>query len=274
MVLDGVLNKMIDSFFIDKIHKFGEELSEEITSIQNKVFDVKYKEDSSPLTEADIHANKRIKQFLLDNYEICTFVSEEDKLLSFEQRSQWGQCWIIDPIDGTKEFVKGGDDFCVNIALCKNKKPIYGHVIRPKTKDQYYAIKDQGAYKNRQKITCSAFDNSNVRIVASKSHLNQETQDYIDEVSKKYPTEIVNIGSALKICLVAEGKADVYPRYGPTMEWDTCAPQIILEEAGGHLINLQSLQPLEYNNHKLLNPYFIAYNNKGLCPKFYRESDN
>ena len=144
---------MIDSDFINKIHKFGEELSEEITSIQNKVFDVKYKEDSSPLTEADIHANKRIKQFLLDNYEICTFVSEEDKLLSFEQRSQWGQYWIIDPIDGTKEFVKGGDDFCVNIALCKNKKPIYGHVIRPKTKDQYYAIKDQGAFKNREKIS-------------------------------------------------------------------------------------------------------------------------
>lgn len=248
----------MDNFFIDKIHKFGEELADEVVEIQNKVFDVKYKQDSSPLTEADLHANERIKSFLLDNYEICVFISEEDKEICFEQRSQWERCWIIDPIDGTKEFVKGNDDYCINIALCYKSFPVYAHVIRTRTKDQYYAIKGGGAFKNRKPIKCSPLPEKSINVVASKSHLNRDTKLYIEALSKKYEVNTVNIGSALKLCLVAEGKAHIYPRYAPTMEWDTCAPDLIVNEAGGSVVNIKHKYRLLYNKQHLVNPGFVA----------------
>lgn len=249
---------MIDSSFIDKIHKFGEELADEVVEIQNKVFDVKYKEDSSPLTEADLHANKRIKSFLLDNHEAYPFISEEDKEVHFDQRSLWQTYWVIDPIDGTKEFVKGNDDYCINIALCNRTSPVYGHVIRPRTKDQYYAIRDGGAFKNRKPIKCSPLPKKNLNIVASKSHLNEKTELYIKALSEKYEVNTVNIGSALKLCLVAEGNAHIYPRYAPTMEWDTCAPELIVTEAGGTVLNIEHKHSLLYNKQILKNPGFVA----------------
>jgi 3'(2'), 5'-bisphosphate nucleotidase len=255
---------VVDDFFIDKIHKFGEELANEVVEIQNKVFDIKYKKDSSPLTEADLHANERIKSFLLDNYEICAFISEEDKELCYEQRSQWERYWVIDPIDGTKEFVKGNDDYCINIALCEGVRPVYGHVIRPRTKDQYYAIKGKGAFKNRKPIKCNTLPEKSINVVASKSHLNKETELYIKILSQKHEVNTVNIGSALKLCLVAEGKADIYPRHAPTMEWDTCAAQIIVEEAGGIVVNIKHKYPLTYNKDLLKNPGFVATCDKEL----------
>ena len=138
------------------------------------------------------------------------------------------------------------------------------HVIRPRTKDQYYAIKGKGAFKNRESIKCNTLPEKSINVVASKSHLNRETELYIKALSQKYEVNTVNIGSALKLCLVAEGKADVYPRYAPTMEWDTCAPQIIVEEAGGIVVNIQHKYPLIYNKDLLQNPGFVAACDKEL----------
>ena len=142
----------ITESFIDSLHEFGKELSEEVVVIQAQKGAVSYKEDESPLTTADIHSNARIRQFLQENSDIKNIISEEDKEIAFEERSKWDYYWLIDPIDGTKEFIKGGDDFCINIALCKDSEPIFGYVACPKRKDQYYAIKGYGAFKNKERI--------------------------------------------------------------------------------------------------------------------------
>lgn len=254
---------IIDNKFINSLVIFGDSLCEDITSIQNKVFNVELKSDNSPLTEADLLSNKKIQEFLKANSTVQNFISEEEKKTDFEIRKNWDYYWVIDPIDGTKEFVKGGDDYCVNIALCKGSEPVFGYVLRPKTKDHYYAVEHQGAFKNGRRIKCTENLQSKIRVVASKSHINQDTEDFINHLSKLQAKEIetVNIGSALKLCLIAEGKADVYPRYGPTMEWDTCAPHIIAKEAGGIIFqaNPTGNRPeLLYNKENLLNPYFIC----------------
>lgn len=247
--------------FIDKLLAFGAELSEEVIEIQKRGFETLQKDDKSPLTEADLHSNKRIREFLFANAQIKNIISEEDKEIDYRERAKWDYYWLIDPIDGTKEFVKGGDDFCINIALCKGFQPVFGYVACPKKKDQYFAIKDRGAFKNGERIYAIYSRNLQgdpIKVVASKSHLNQETEDFINNLKKDHAVETLNIGSSLKFCLVAEGKAHIYPRFGPTMEWDTCAPQIIAEESGANVYIADSHRPLEYNKKNLLNPFFIV----------------
>lgn len=247
--------------FIDKLLIFGAELSAEVCQIQKSGFETLQKDDKSPLTEADLHSNKRIREFLFANTEITNIISEEDKEIAYEERSQWDYYWLIDPIDGTKEFVKGGDDFCINIALCKGSEPVFGYVACPKKKDQYFAIQDRGAFKNGKPIYAIYSRNLQgdpIKVVASKSHLNEETEDFINNLKKKHKVETLNIGSSLKFCLVAEGKAHIYPRFGPTMEWDTCAPQIIAEESGAVVYVAENREPLEYNKKNLLNPFFVV----------------
>ena len=251
----------LNKVFIDKLLAFGAELSEEVCEIQALGFETMKKEDSSPLTEADLHSNKRIRDFLFANTDVSNIISEEDKEIAYKQRSKWDYYWLIDPIDGTKEFVKGGDDFCINIALCKGSSPIFGYVACPKKQDQFFAIKDRGAFKNNKPIYAKYSYNPQgepIKVVASKSHLNQDTEDFINNLKKDHKVETLNIGSSLKFCLVAEGKADIYPRFGPTMEWDTCAPQIIAEESGALVYNAQNNQQLHYNKESLLNPFFIV----------------
>ena len=254
----------ITESFIDSLHEFGKELSEEVVVIQAQKSAVSYKEDKSPLTIADIHSNARIRQFLQENSDIKNIISEEDKEVNFKERSKWDYYWLIDPIDGTKEFVKGGDDFCINIALCKGSEPIFGYVACPKKEDQYYAIKGCGAFKNRSRIYSKYSINSyakKIRIVASKSHMNEATANFIKNVELKYQVETLNIGSSLKFCIVAEGNADVYPRFGPTMEWDTGAPQVIAEESGAavYIAEGESFgRKMKYNKENLLNPFFIV----------------
>lgn len=247
--------------FIDKLLAFGVELSEEVVKIQKRGFETLQKDDESPLTEADLHSNKRIREFLLANTEITNIISEEDKEIEYEERSRWDYYWLIDPIDGTKEFVKGGDDFCINIALCKGSEPVFGYVACPKKQDQYFAIKDRGAFKNGEPIYAKYSYNPQgepIKVVASKSHLNKETEEFINNLKKTHEVETLNIGSSLKFCLVAEGEAHIYPRFGPTMEWDTCAPQIIAEESGADVCIAGNSQLLEYNKKNLLNPFFIV----------------
>ena len=247
--------------FIDKLLEFGVELSEEVVKIQEVGFETLQKKDKTPLTEADLHSNQRIRDFLFSNSNVKNIISEEDKEIDYEVRKKWEYYWLIDPIDGTKEFVKGGDDFCVNIALCRGSEPIFGYVGCPKTKDQYYAIQDRGSFKNGDRIFVDRavdFNSSVVKIVASKSHLNKDTEDFINKLKDNYEVDILSIGSSLKFCLVAQGDAHIYPRFGPTMEWDTCAPQIIAEESGASVGLASGGLPLTYNKKDLLNPYFIV----------------
>lgn len=251
----------INKEFIDKLLVFGAELSKEVVEIQRRGFETLQKEDKSPLTEADLHSNKRIREFLFANTDVSNIISEEDKEIEYEERAKWDYYWLIDPIDGTKEFVKGGDDFCINIALCKGSEPIFGYVACPKKEDQYYAIQGRGAFKNGERIYAIYYYNpqgGTIKVVASKSHLNKETEDFINNLKKTNEVETLNIGSSLKFCLVAEGKAHIYPRFGPTMEWDTCAPQIIAEESGASVSVADSGKPLSYNKENLLNPFFIV----------------
>lgn len=240
---------------------FGEELCKEVVEIQNRGFETLQKDDRSPLTEADLHSNKRIREFLFANTEVTNIISEEDKEIEYKERAKWDYYWLIDPIDGTKEFVKGGDDFCINIALCKGSQPIFGYVACPKKKDQYFAIQGRGAFKNGDpiySIYSRNLQDEPIKVVASKSHLNEETENFINNLKKDRKVETINIGSSLKFCLVAEGLAHVYPRFGPTMEWDTCAPQIIAEESGANVRIAGSDRPLEYNKKNLLNPFFVV----------------
>lgn len=252
---------IINQKFIDSLLSFGSTLSKEVVKIQERGFKTQSKSDNSPLTEADIHSNKRIRDFLFTNTNVLNIISEEDKEIKYKDRKNWDYYWLVDPIDGTKEFAKGGDDFCINIALCDSYGPVFGYVACPKRGDQYYAIQDRGAFKNRERIHCSKKKSNIIRVVASKSHMNKETESYIKCLSKLSKVETLNIGSSLKFCIIAEGNADIYPRFGPTMEWDTCAPQIIAEESGATVTINQTNKTLNYNKENLLNPFFLVSNN-------------
>ena len=236
-------------------------------------FSVELKNDQSPLTEADLASSVIINNYLKDTpYPV---ISEEIKNKSYSERREWETCWIVDPLDGTKEFIKRNGEFTVNIALCKNGAPILGVIYVPVSRELYYAdVNSQSAFKTilddshgftskilneEDRIFPSKPNKSLIRVVGSRSHMNDTTLDFINEVEKKYEkVEIVSKGSSLKFCLVAEGKADVYPRFAPTMEWDTAAGQAICKAAGLNVISRQTNEELEYNKENLLNPHFIV----------------
>ncbi len=234
---------------------------------------VEQKEDNSPLTLADKAANDVIATFLdKTSYPI---ISEENKQIDFEVRKNWESCWIVDPLDGTKEFIKKNGEFTVNIALCEKGRPIFGVIYVPVTRELYYAdVLNKQAYKTtlsqEHEIVKDLFSSNDlinpsqpstdiIRVVGSRSHMNQNTLDYIASIEKDYQeVEIVSKGSSLKFCLVAEGKADVYPRFAPTMEWDTAAGQAICNAVGLTVISQDTKQELNYNKENLLNPFFLV----------------
>lgn len=219
------------------------------------------KPDNSPLTEADIASNKIICEMLNEQYPNIPIISEENKAVDYEVRKNYDTYWLIDPLDGTKEFIKRNGEFTVNIALIKNGSPIVGVVSIPCKQMVYYATKNYGAFKmdlaTGEKTSLETRkNNGNLTIVCSKSHLNKETTDFLEKFSNY---ETVSVGSSIKFLLVAEGSADIYPRIAPTMEWDTAAAQIIVEEAGGKVLQFDSKEPVIYNKENLLNPYFVVY---------------
>jgi len=233
---------------------------EEILKIYNTDFDVEYKEDESPLTLADQKANDKIESFLLDTG--IPILSEEGKNIPYEERKEWEYLWIVDPLDGTKEFVKRNGEFTVNIALIKNGKPILGVIYVPVKEWLYYGHIELGAYKstadNTVKLPINK-DRDTFVAVGSRSHKSEETEAYFIELEKEHgKVEVVSMGSSLKICLVAEGVADVYPRFAPTMEWDTAAGHGIVTSAGKNLIDVETKQEMVYNREKLLNNWFIV----------------
>lgn len=242
-----------------------------IMEIYKEDFDVEYKDDASPLTEADKNANAVIMSFLETTS--IPIISEENKQTAYDVRKNWTSCWIVDPLDGTKEFVKKNGEFTVNIALIDQQKSVFGVIYVPAQRLLYVGDVEE---KKTWKVAVSEADtaietlmnsatllepskNSNpIRVVGSRSHMNQETLDHIDDLKEKYqkPVEIVSKGSSLKFCLVAEGNADVYPRYAPTMEWDTAAGQAICKAVGLEVISLDTNREMLYNQENLLNGYF------------------
>lgn len=227
-------------------------------------FGIETKSDDSPLTRADRAANELICNGLESLDAQYPIISEENKLLPFSERQNWSRCWLVDPLDGTKEFIKKNGDFTVNIALIENGKVVAGVVGIPALDELYWAVSGEGAYliKNQTETAISAASFSTadlgLKIVCSRSHLNPETEAIL---SKYHAPHLVSRGSALKFLLLAKGEAHVYPRIAPTMEWDTAAAQIILEEAGGSVLVYETGEPMRYNRENLLNPSFIAYGN-------------
>lgn len=234
---------------------------------------VEYKDDQSPLTLADKRCNDVINSYLINTSH--PIISEENKQLEFEERKDWNTCWIVDPLDGTKEFVKRNGEFTVNIALVEHGKPLLGVIYVPDSKELFVAdVKGKKAAKftlkshevNTKSLDMDAFligpkvdDAELIRVVGSRSHMSEATEDFVGSLQGIYEkVDIVSKGSSLKFCLVAEGKADVYPRFAPTMEWDTAAGQAICEAVGLQVISKETDKPLLYNKENLLNPWFIV----------------
>ena len=231
-------------------------------------FNLEYKLDDSPLTIADTASNKIIENILeASNIPI---LSEEGNILDFNKRKNLKHLWIVDPLDGTKEFIKKNNEFTVNIALIENSIPVIGVIYAPALNVLYFSERKLGAYKTL--ITAlDEFDNSKAfrlplveksneyKVLTSRSHLDDNTLDYIDNL-KVNNLKVVSVpmGSSLKFCLLAEGLADCYPRFSPCMEWDTAAGQIICDEAGFKVIDLKTMKPIVYNRENLINNYFIA----------------
>ena len=236
-------------------------------------FNIEIKGDNSPLTQADKNANDIINSFLVPTE--IPIISEENKQTDFSVRKNWNLCWVVDPVDGTKEFIKRNGEFTVNIALVENGKPIFGVIYVPVSKTLYFGdVKNRKGFKAildthdtsvecvLKKATALKPKEGNsdlVQVVGSRSHMSQATLDYVANLkSKGKEVGIVSKGSSLKFCLVAEGNADVYPRFAPTMEWDTAAGHAICNAVGVEVISEDTKKTLLYNKENLLNPWFIC----------------
>jgi len=243
----------------------------EILKYYKKKTNISYKIDNSPLTEADLAANRIIIKGL-ENTKI-PIISEESENVTYEIRKLWKKFWIIDPLDGTKQFVKNEDEFTVNIALIVNNKPVEGVVYAPAMDLLFYGNVIDGAERievgMKMKSEKICYESSDLlRIVASKSHLNESTKEFLQRIENLIKkTSIVNIGSSLKFCLVASGKADLYPRLGSINEWDIAAVNAVLNAAGGFVINMQTGKEVEYNSESLLTPDFIAFGDEKIISK-------
>ncbi|MCW3125077.1 MAG: 3(2),5-bisphosphate nucleotidase [Bacteroidetes bacterium] len=250
---------------IDYILALTHQAGEAIMEVYKKDFTVEYKDDRSPLTAADKLSNKIIIDGLLKKYPGSNIISEENKQIPYEERKDWSSFWLIDPIDGTKEFIKKNGEFTVNIALVENGVPTLGFVYAPALGLMYYGIKDKGSFKETkngpEKLKpCEPYmECTTIRVVGSRSHMSEETMNFVKDLELKGKSiEFISSGSSLKLCMVADGVADVYPRFGPTMEWDTGAAHAVALYAGKQVINAHTGQPLVYNKENLLNPSFIV----------------
>ncbi|MEW6600030.1 MAG: 3'(2'),5'-bisphosphate nucleotidase CysQ [Nitrospirota bacterium] len=228
-----------------------------------------YKEDHSPITRADMISHHIITKLLRKLFRDLPVLSEESKTISYEERKSWRRYWLIDPLDGTKEFIKRNGEFTVNIALIEHGMPVLGVVRAPALGVTYYAARGKGAFKkevdgNVRKIRVSDYKKNKLKIVASRSHKGEKLEGFLERLSLKMGAyELVSMGSSLKFCLVAEGIAHIYPRLGPTMEWDTAAAQCVVEEAGGMVVDMKGT-PLLYNKETLFNEDFIALSSNEL----------
>jgi 3'(2'), 5'-bisphosphate nucleotidase len=252
---------MLNQIDIQDITAIAKEAGNAIMQIYKQDFEVEYKQDSSPLTLADKKANDIIEDGLNQLSINLPILSEEGKEIPYEDRKHWEYFWLVDPLDGTKEFVKKNGEFTVNIALIYKDTPVLGVVYAPALDVCYWAKQGEGAFKDGQKLPIKTANQRNTyKIVASRSHMSDETQAFVDAIETNKEKELISIGSSLKICLVAEGEADIYPRLGPTMEWDTGAAHAIVNESGGFIEKYTYTQKSKhtYNKLNLLNDYFVT----------------
>ncbi len=254
---------------------------EAILDVYDSDFAVEQKDDKSPLTLADRKSHKIImdvlEQTVTVNNSTVPILSEEGKEIHYDERKKWEYFWLVDPLDGTKEFVKRNGEFTVNIALIHKHKPVLGIIYIPVKDVFYFAAVNIGTYKlensrmltddlsieelidSSQKLPLDNNNKTSLTVIGSRSHTSEEFSEFVKRLNEKHGNvEFISSGSSLKLCLVAEGIADVYPRFGPTMEWDTAAGQAIVEQAKGTVMDTQTNEPLSYNKSSLLNPFFIV----------------
>ena len=254
---------------IETVKQIAVDAGAEILKVYNdeQNFGITIKKDNSPLTIADQRSNKVICDGLKKLSPQIPIISEENKEIPYTTRKTFDYAWLVDPVDGTKEFIKRNGEFTVNIALIKKGEIILGVVYVPVSGELFWATKGNGAFvlvegnnPIPQRLSAPAFsmEDESLSVVCSRSHLNEDTANFIGRLRNP---QKVSKGSSLKFLILAQGGAHVYPRLAPTMEWDTGAAQIILEEAGGKVINVETNLPLDYNKENLLNPHFIAYGN-------------
>jgi 3'(2'), 5'-bisphosphate nucleotidase len=248
------------SALLPEVCRLGRAAGEAIMAIYSTEFAVEHKDDDSPLTAADMAAHHALVDGLAALTPTLPLLSEESAHIPFEERRTWNRYWLIDPLDGTREFVKRNGEFTVNVALIDRGQPVLGLVYVPVTRVCYFAVANQGAYRRdgdgpTEAIHCRPRGPGPVAIAGSRSHPSAQLEAFLTRVG---PHEIKRIGSSLKSCLVAEGRADLYPRLGLTSEWDTAAAQCIVEAAGGRVTDTR-MQPLRYNTKEsLLNPHFFV----------------
>ena len=243
------------------------------TVYHSEDFGVEYKSDTSPLTVADQKWHEIIMNMLQDVG--IPILSEEGKEIPYADRSQWERFWLVDPLDGTKEFINRNGEFTVNIALVEEGKSIFGVVYAPVINVLYVGIVGRGAYlccsekdfkqpldyllQLAEKLPLEEPREDTFRVVASRSHYDEDTRAFVEALdSGGKEISLVSKGSSLKLCMVATGNADIYPRLGPTMEWDTAAAHAVVKAAGKNVYHAETGQELQYNKENLLNPYFVV----------------
>ena len=236
----------------------------DIYNDNQKFKNISFKSDNTPLTLADDSSNDLICASLKTLTPKIPILSEEGKNIKFDERKKWEKFWLIDPLDGTKEFIKRNGEFTVNIALIDNGEPVLGVVHAPILDTTWYGSINLGSYKILQNSTfkinvIKSTNDSTIKIVSSRSHANNPKLDSYLSQFKDY--QLIKMGSSIKICLVADGSAHYYPRFGPTMEWDTAAAHAVVKYAGGNIFNVESNTELEYNKTNLLNPEFLVDSN-------------
>jgi 3'(2'), 5'-bisphosphate nucleotidase len=249
-----------------------------VLDVYSSDFAVEHKDDRSPLTLADKRSHEviaaRLSRSDAGGYPL---LSEEGRNIPFDERGKWKVFWLVDPVDGTKEFIKRNGEFTVNIALIRGNRPVLGVIYVPVRDALYHAAEGAGAYRLEKasevlgeapgiaphpkalRLPTKGGPARLFTIVASRSHRSPETEGYLQALAQKHgETSVISAGSSLKFCLVAEGQADIYPRFAPTMEWDIAAGHVIVEEAGGVVVNSEDYAPMVYNKQDLTNGWFIA----------------
>ena len=249
-----------------------------ILDVYRSAFSVEQKADGSPLTLADRTAHEIISDHILNLKDFSVpLLSEEGRDIPYKERTTWDYYWLVDPLDGTKEFVSRNGEFTVNIALVQKDRPVMGVVLVPTKDVLYFAAEGIGSFRltaasktadvtsfkdlkaAAERLPLPETGDRIFTVIASRSHLSEETETFIDGLNKEHgEIRLLSAGSSKKFCLIAEGSADIYPRFGPTMEWDTAAGQAIVEQAGGSVLQYGTGEPLKYNKENLLNPWFIV----------------
>ena len=234
----------------------------EIMKVYDTDFHIQIKNDNSPVTLADKKANAVIEKGLYDIASSIPILSEEGKDISYAMRKDWEFYWLVDPLDGTKDFIKKNGEFTVNIALMKKEMPIFGMVYAPESECYFWGGEENGSWKKKSdnevsRIHVNSFLEKKIKLASSRSHPSEKMEKFLLQFGDY---ELHPMGSSFKICLVSDGTVDLYPRLGPTMEWDTAASHAIIKGAGGELLQADNKSPLLYNKSNLLNPEFIAGN--------------